>query len=157
MQKSARCHACRKEVTEAPRVCPHCGAPNPTLKYPATGKIVVILSVVIATAIAMDLLHDRSATSTSNYTRGRSYGIAKRGVACLTAEALAKAAQTGAAGADEARHLGCLLLLPDKEWHVEVLDTNGSALKVRLFAPDPDLKDFTGWTEPDTINPEPEE
>ena len=70
MQKSARCHACRKEVTEAPRVCPHCGAPNPTLKYPATGKIVVILSVVIVTAIAMDLLHDRSATSTSNYTRG---------------------------------------------------------------------------------------
>jgi len=155
MEKSARCHACRKEVAETPRVCPHCGAPNPTLESAATRKIVAVLLVVIVAAIAVDLFHGRRATSTAAYTPGRTYLIAKRGIACLTLDALGRAAQLRPTAVEEVRQFGCLLLLPDKEWRVQVLDTSATALKVRVFAPDPSLNDFTGWTDPDTVSPEP--
>lgn len=154
MKKIPRCHACRKEVAETPRVCPHCGAPNPTLEYDVTKKIVAAFSVVILAAIAVDLFHDRGAISA--YTPGRNYRVAKDGVACLTMEALGRANQLGMVTVDQAEKLGCLLLRPDQISHVKILDKNATALKVRLFALNPRIKDFAGWTAPDSISPQPE-
>jgi hypothetical protein len=114
----------------------------------------VALSLVILAAIGVLLFHDRLTRSV--FTPGKTYRLAKNGVACLTLEALGKATRLGTARADEAKKFGCLLLRPDGDSHVEVLDQNAIALKVRLIAADPSVNDFTGWTDPDNVSPQAE-
>jgi hypothetical protein len=144
--KKEHCHACRKEVTGAPRRCPHCGAPNPTFEYNVTKPIVIGVAVVILLCAIADVLHNRS----PEYVAGQTYPIAKSGLVCLTLDDLTKAK---AAMSDEAEQLGCLMLASDEQPQVKVLDTNATAVKVLVLAPNPPLKDFQGWTAADNLNP----
>jgi hypothetical protein len=149
MGNSGHCHACGKEVAENPRVCPRCGAPNPTLKYNVTKPIVVAVSAVILFSLIADVLHNRSPT----FVAGRTYPIAKNGLVCVTLAGLAKARERGAA---EAEKLGCLPVAPDDHPHVKVLDSNATTVKVRVVAPSLPLNNFQGWTAADNLSPEAE-
>ena len=149
--KKSRCHACRKEVVDAPRVCPHCAAPNPTFEYSVTKPIVVAVATIILLSIVADLMHNRS----PEYVAGQTYPIAKDGMVCLTLKGLVKANQ-GGASSDEMEQLGCLPLASDQHPQAKVLDSNSTAVKVLVLAPNLPVNNFRGWTAAANLSPEPE-
>jgi hypothetical protein len=148
----AHCHACRKEVFEAPRVCPHCAAPNPTFEYSVTKPIVVAVAIVIVLSIISDVLHNRK----PEYVAGLTYPIVKDGLVCLTLDGLAKANARGGDTSDAVDKLGCLPLAPDQNSQVRVLDSNATAVKVQILAPKLQVNNFQGWTAADNLGPEAE-
>jgi hypothetical protein len=150
--KKSRCHACRKEVIDAPRVCPYCAAPNPTFEYSVTKPIVIAVSAIILLCIIADLLHNRS----PEYIAGQTYPIAKDGLVCLTLNGLAKAKERGGAASDEMEQLGCMSIAPDQHPQAKVLDTNETAVKVLVLAPNLPVNNFQGWTAADNLSPEAE-
>jgi hypothetical protein len=150
MKNSARCHACRREVFDVPRVCPHCAAPNPTFEYNVTKPIVVAVSIVILLSIIADLRHNR----TPEYVAGQTYPVAKNGLVCLTLRGLYKAKERGGGNSDEVTRLGCLPLPSDQHPQVKVLDKNPTAVKVVVLAPNLQVNNFQGWTAVDNLSPE---
>lgn len=150
--KKTYCHACRKEVVDAPRVCPHCAAPNPTFEYNVAKPLLIAVSVIIVLSIIADVLHNRSPT----YVVGETYPIAKNGLVCLTLNGLTKANQATEVTADKAEKLGCLPLVPDEHSRVKVLDSDEKALKVLVLAPNLRVDNFQGWTAAENLNPQPE-
>jgi hypothetical protein len=152
MKNSARCHACRKEVDDIPRVCPHCAAPNPTYEYSVMKPIVAAVSVVILLSIIADVRHNRR----PEYVAGETYPIVKDGPVCLTLNGLTKANARGGNTSDEWEQLGCLALATDPNSQAKVLDTNASVAKVVVFAPKLPVNNFEGWTAVDNLGPEPE-
>jgi hypothetical protein len=150
--KKSRCHACRKEVVDTPRVCPHCAAPNPTYEYNVTKPIVVAVSIIIMFSIIADLLHNRS----PEYLAGQTYPIVKSGLVCLTLNGLAKANEGGGATPDQVEQLGCMALASDQYPQVKVLDRNDRAIKVLVLAPNLPVNNFQGWTAADNLSPQAE-
>ena len=147
MNSSGHCHACRKEVVENPRVCPHCAAPNPTLTYSVTKPIVIAVAVIVLLSLIADVLHNRR----PRFVEGHTYTIIKDGLVCLTVTGLSKAMGQSAA---EAEKLGCLALALNDHPQVKVLDTDASAVKVLLLAPSLPVNNFQGWTAADNLGPE---
>ncbi len=148
MKQSTHCHACRKEVEETPRVCPHCGAPNPTLAYGVTTPIIMAVATVIVLSLIADVLHSRKPL----YFKGHTYPIAKNGVVCLTLSGLAKAKN---ATPDEAERLGCLPLAPDRNSQVKFLEKDKTAVKVIVLAPNRRVNNFQGWTAAENLSLDP--
>ena len=151
MKNTGHCHACRREVADNPRVCPLCGAPNPTLGYSVTKPIAVAVAVIVLMSIVADVLHSRK----PRYVAGRTYPIAKNGLVCLTLKGLAKASERGAVTPEEAEQLGCLPLAPDQHPQVRVLDSDQTTVKVLVFAPNLKVDNFQGWTAADNLDPKP--
>ena len=148
----AHCHACRKEVVDTPRVCPHCAAPNPTFEYSVTKPIAMAVSVVILLSIIADIRHSRG----PQYVAGLTYPIVKDGLVCLTLDGLTKANARGGDTSVEVEKLGCLPLVSATHLQVKVLDTNATAAKVLVLAPTLQVNNFQGWTAVDNLGPEPE-
>jgi len=151
MKNTGHCHACRKEVAGNPRVCPRCGAPNPTLGYSVTKPIAVAASVIILFSLLADVLHDRR----PRYVAGQTYPIAKTGLVCLTLKGLAKTTEGDGITPDKAAQLGCLPLVPEQHPQVRVLDVNETAVKVLVVAPNLKVDNFQGWTAAHNLDPEP--
>jgi RNA polymerase subunit RPABC4/transcription elongation factor Spt4 len=148
MNQSTHCHACRKEVEETPRVCPHCGAPNPTLAYGVTKPIVVAVAIVIVLSVIADVFHSRKPL----YVKGHTYPIAKKGVVCLTLNGLAKAKN---ATPEEAERLGCLSLAPDRQSQVKFIEKDKAAVRVIVLAPNRRANNFQGWTAAENLSLDP--
>ena len=146
------CHTCHKEVTDAPRVCPHCAAPNPTFEYSVTKPIAIIVAVVIALSIIADVLHSRK----PGYEAGETYSIVKSGLVCLTPSGLTKAKERDGITQEEVEQLGCLPIAPDQHPQVKVLDQNETMIKVRVYAPNLRINNFQGWTASDNLGPQAE-
>lgn len=151
MKSTGHCHACRKEVADNPRVCPRCGAPNPTLGYSVTKPIAVAAAIVVALSLVADVRHSRK----PQYVAGRIYPIAKNGLVCLTLKGLAKVNERHGVTPDEAEQLGCLPLAPEQHPQVRILDSDQAAVKVLVFAPNLKVDNFQGWTAADNLDPKP--
>ncbi len=151
MKSTGYCHACRKEVAENPRVCPRCGAPNPTLGYNVTKPIAVAVSAIVLLSIVADVLHSRK----PRYVAGQTYPIAKTGLVCLTLKGLAKTTEGGGVTPDQAAQMGCLRLAPEEHPQVRVLAKDETAVKVLVLAPNLKVDNFQGWTAADNLDPQP--
>ena len=149
MKSTGYCHACRKEVADDPRVCPRCGAPNPTLGYNVTKPIAIAVSVVIVLSLVADLVHSRK----PEYLAGRTYPVAKDGLVCVTLNGLTKADEGRGVTLDQAEQLGCLPLAPEQHPQVRILDSAESAVKVLVSAPKLKVDNFQGWMATDKLDP----
>jgi hypothetical protein len=149
----SHCHACRKPVEGQPRVCPRCGAPNPTLTYNVTKKIMVLLGVVILVGIVGVFFHPKG-SPTDGFSVGGTYPVTKVSRVCLTVKALTNADQKDITKVDDARELGCLLIDPAVVPSVQIVDKNNLRVKVRILAPDSKFDQFEGWTDADNVGPD---
>jgi hypothetical protein len=153
-QRSSHCHACRKNVAGNPQVCPFCAAPNPTLSYDLTIRMVAtfVVLIILASSATM-LLRDKSATR--RYKIGLTYPVVKAGPICRTPKVLDTANQNRVVTEDQAEALGCLMLDRDKISKVTLLDKDPDVLKVHVIAPNQRADAFEGWTDVQTLGSDP--
>jgi hypothetical protein len=154
-QRSSHCHACRKEVIGNPAICPRCAAPNPTLSYTTTIRMVAtfVILIIVASSVSM-LVRDTSATKP--YTIGLTYRVANAGPICRTTKVLATADQNMVTTEGQAELLGCLMLVPAPSSKVTVLDKDPNLLNVRIIAPNLESDGYEGWTDVQTLGSAPD-
>ena len=152
-QRSSHCHACRKDVIGNPAICPRCAAPNPTLSYATTIRMVAtfVILIIVASSVSM-LVRDTSATKP--YTIGLTYRVANAGPICRTTKVLATADRNMVTTEGQAEMLGCLMLAPSAK--VTLLDKDPDLLKVRIIAPNLESDGYEGWTDVQTLGSEPD-
>jgi hypothetical protein len=149
-QPSSHCHACRKNVVGNPKVCPFCAAPNPTLSYERTIRVIATFVVLIIVASSVSILF-RDKSATRPYKIGLAYPVAKAGPICRTTKVLDTARQNRIATVDQAEALGCLMLDPAIIAKVVLIDKDPDVLKVRVLAPHQRADAFEGWTDIETL------
>jgi hypothetical protein len=149
-QPSSHCHACRKNVVGNPKVCPFCAAPNPTLSYDRTIRVIATFVVLIIVASTLSILF-RDKSATKPYQIGLIYPVVKAGPICRTPKVLDTARQNRVATEDQAEALGCLILDPATIAKVTLIDKDPDLLKVRVLAPHQKADAFEGWTDIQTL------
>jgi hypothetical protein len=152
-QPTSICHACRKDVIGNPSVCPRCGAPNPTLSYATTIRMVAtfVVLIILASSVSMLVL---DTSETKLYTIGLTYRVANAGPVCRTTKVLATAHQNMVTTEGQAEMLGCLMLVPSAK--VTLLDKDPDLLKVRLIVPNLESDGYEGWTDVQTLGSAPD-